>query len=132
MSQFTSINSARGNWGIRNSGRSAQYAILLPGEHGNREMISLRTRQNQWRTIIQLWQRYKDDGDSLIDLEQLADAVLASLDAYPHIGDTGATVHYAQIINVGRFNQIPLDAPAWLYVELVGEAIEHEEITFSE
>ena len=132
MSQFTSANSARGKWGIRNTGKSAQYAILLPGEHGPREMISFNSRQNQWRTIIQLWQRYKDDGDSLIDLEQLTDAVLTSLDAYPHIGDSANTVFNAEIVNVGRFNQLPLDAPAWLYVELVGEAIEQEKITFSE
>lgn len=131
MSQFNTDNTSRGKWGILNRGYNNQYAILKPGEH-TREMISFQTQETNWQTIIQLWQRYKDDGTSVTDLQALVDAVLSELDTYPHIGDTGNTVVEGRITTVREMIQTPADAPAWLYVELIGQAYEQEAITFAE
>jgi hypothetical protein len=131
MSQFSTDNTSRGNWGIMNSGRNSQYAILKPGEH-TAEMVTFKTQQTNWQTIIQLWQRYKDDGTSMTDLQALVDAVKEELRKYPYIGDTGDTVVDAAVIAVRETLETPAGAPKWLYVELIGMANEQEKITFSE
>jgi hypothetical protein len=134
MSNFDSGNSARGRWGIRNSGKSDHYAILKPGVH-NREWLSITVRWDHYQTIIQLWQRYVDDGDTLTDLEALVDAVLAELDKYRLIGDSGGTVQAANIVAVREVQEIlagPGEGPVWLMVELVGEWHEENTIAFAE
>lgn len=131
MSAFNGDNTARGKWGILNKGRSNQYAILKPGAH-SREWIAFQAQETTWQTIIQLWQRYAEDGTSIVNLQNLVDDVLAELDTYPNLGDTGNTVVEGRIVEVREVRETPADAPSWLYVELVGQAIEHEGITFAE
>jgi len=135
MSQFTGNNSARGKWGLMNRGADNQYAILKPGP-AERVMISSIVRQNTWRTIIQLWQRYKDDGTSMTDLEALVSAVLTELDKYRFIGaGADAAIQDANITEVRETQEIratPSGGPLWLMVELVGEWNEEETISPAE
>lgn len=131
MSQFNSDNTSRGNWGIRNSGKSGHYAILKPGTH-TREMMSFNVRLNHYQTIIQLWQKYVDDGPSAIDLQELTSATIAYIDTWPRVGDATNTVQGAQIVEIREMQQIPADAPSWLFVELVGMWDEEQTITFAE
>lgn len=132
MTQFHEHNSARGKWGILNSGESTQYAVLKPG--ARTRVKSIKTVQETHRTIIQLWQRYVDDGTSLTNLEALVDAVVAELDKYRTMSDTGNTVVKANIIEVGEVLLSPppgADGPLFIYCELVGEWVEHHEITYA-
>lgn len=133
MSQFTANNSSRGRWGIRNSGASNQYCIIKPGSH-TRQMVSYTLRQDNFQTIIQLWQRYKDDGDTMTDLESLVDAVLVEIDKYPHLGDSTRVVdcNISEVREMQEILDSPGGGPVWLMVELVGEVNEQTEITFSE
>ena len=131
MSQFDAGNSSRGKWGIRNTGKSNQYAILKPGLH-TREMIGFNRRVNHYQTIIQLWQKYSEDGQSAIDLTTLTSSVLAYLDTYPQMGDATNTVIGGEITEVREMQQIPPEAPVWLFVELVGSWDEEASITFAE
>jgi hypothetical protein len=134
LSQFNTSNSTRGKFGIRNSGKSDHYAILVPGPW-DRTYIGMNTRMDTFRTIIQLWQRYIDDGTTMTDLEALVDAVLAELDTYPRIGDTTGNIIDAAIVEVRELQMIlaePGGGPAWLLVELVGEWHEQTAVTFAE
>jgi hypothetical protein len=131
MPQFNGDNTSRGKWGIRNTGKGHQYAILKPGTH-TREMIAMNRRVNHYQTIIQLWQKYTEDGQSAIDLTTLTSSVLAYLDTYPQMGDTTEAVIGGQIIEVREMQQIPPDAPVWLFVELVGAWDEENAISFAE
>ena len=132
MSQFTTANSTRGKWGIRNTGNSAQYAILKPGTY-TRTWSAMTLREDTYQTIIQVWQRYKDDGTTMTNLEALVDAILAEMDKHINLGDA-ATVTYADIVAVREMQEI-LDAPGggpiWLMVELVGETHVQTQITFT-
>lgn len=130
MSQFTTHNSSRGKWGILNTGEAKQYAVLKAGTRAR--VKSIKTVQETHRTIIQLWQRYIDDGTSYTDLMTLVDAVVAELDKYRTMGDTGDTVVKANIVEVGEVATSPSpEAPYWLIVEVVGEWVEHHEITYA-
>lgn len=131
MSQFDADNSSRGKWGMLNSGASDHYAILKPGAN-NRDKLGSNTRRDQYRTIIQLWQRYVDDGTSLTNLETLVDNVLAELDTYWKMGDSTGGVIRANIVEVREYVQIPGDAPKWILAELVGEWHEQTSITYAE
>lgn len=121
----------RGKWGVLNSGHANTYIILKPGTHG-REMIGLNRRLDVWQTVIQVWRRYTDDGDSMTDLENTIDTILAALDPRRLMGDTAGTIQDAQIIEVREMVQTPADAPKWLYVELIGEWREETTISYAE
>ncbi len=136
MDQFNGENSSRGKWAQRNSGSAAQYAVLKPGEqviqkHG---MGGKKNALNH--TIIQLWQRYKEHGTSMTDLEALVQNVIDELDQYPTIGDAGDTVIQGNIIQVRELRETysspTAKLPKWLYVELVGEWNEEIDITYAE
>lgn len=128
MSGYDTSNTSRGNWGVLNAGKAPRYVILKPGEH-QREMIAFNTRQETWQTVIEVWQRYKDDGDSLTDLETAVNAIVDAIDQYPRLGDTGGTVRLGEITAVREVIQSPADGPAWLMAALVG--VTHEEKTIS-
>ena len=76
---FSASNTSRGKWGILNSGRDNNYGIVKPGTF-EREQSAMSANDTTYQTIIQIWQRYKDDGTTLIDLEVLADRVIARFD----------------------------------------------------
>jgi len=131
MSQFDGNNSGRGNWKLLNTGKASQYAILKPGEH-TREMMSITTRLNHYQTIIQLWQKYTEDGQSLIDLETLTSAVIAYIDTWPRLTDTTNSIQGAKINTIRELQQVPPDGPVWILAELVGEWDEEQSVTFAE
>lgn len=132
MSQFSSSNSARGKWGILNSGRDNQYAVLRPGAR-RRERITTLTMQDTYQTIVELWQRYKDDGTSMTDLEALVDAVTAEIDKYRRGGDATGKVQIMRIPEVREFLQIgPPDGPDWLRADVVVETVEENDITYTQ
>jgi hypothetical protein len=134
MSQFNEYNSARGKFGIRDTGASDHYAILKPGPW-TRSKLSPTVRLDTYRTVIQIYQHYLDDGTSMTDLETLVDAVLAELDTYRVMGDTTGAVIQANIVEAREMIWIlaaPGEGPEWLLVELIGEWHEETTITYAE
>jgi len=125
---YDTTNTSRGDWGMLSRGTAPRYVILKPGEHA-REMVSFRTREETWQTVIEVWQRLKDDGSTLTELETAVNAILDAVDQYPRLEDTGNTVRQGQITAVREVVQIPADEPAWLMAALVG--VVHEEKTIS-
>lgn len=128
---FSATNTNRGDWGILNAGTAAVYAVLKPGEH-TREMLSLKTRLNIWQTIIEVWQKYRDDGTTLTDLETNVNNIIAAIDEFPRLGDVGGAIQQGQIVAVREVIQNPADAPSWLMAAIIGEAREEITINFQE
>lgn len=124
-------NSSRGNWGILNSGKAERYVILKPGAH-DRQMVSFKTRQETWQTVIEVWQKYRDDGTTLTTLETAVNTIIDSIDAYPRLGQTGTTVRKGEIVAIREVIQSPPDAPSWLMCALIGQTDEEKIITFAE
>jgi hypothetical protein len=83
---FGSSNTSRGKWGILNTGKSSHYAILRPGPF--RQSIGTVTSIITRNTLIEVWQRYVDDGTTLLDLEANVGNLIAKLNTYPRASDT--------------------------------------------
>lgn len=134
MPEFDAQNSSRGKWIQRYDGKSDHYAVLKPGAW-ERMKISPITRMDHYQTIIQIWQRYKDHGDSVVALETLVDSVLDKLDTHRQMGDTGNTIVQANVVAIREMREVyespTAQTPIWLYVELVGEWHEEVEITYA-
>jgi len=134
MSQFDIKNSSRGKWNQRYTGSSDHYAVLKPGAW-ERTKISPITRLDRYQTIIQIWQRYKEHGNSIILLETLVDATLAELDTHRQMGDAGDSIIQANVVAVREMQEVfetpNSQTPIWLYVELVGEWHEEVEISYA-
>ena len=130
---FSSTNTSRGKWGVLNTGKSDHYAVLKPGTF-ERQQIAMTANETVFQVIIQVWQRYKDDGDSMTNLEGRVKNILNAVDAKRKIGDTTGTV-IESFINAGREMQEQWNkdgALVWLKQDLILEVQEHDTVTYSE
>lgn len=131
MEQFGPDNSGRVKWNLLNSGAAAQYAILRPAPFENDydalDQAHVRTR---WRTVIELWQRYKDDGTSAIELQELMQDVIEWLEGDPDFGGTENAIYGypaagGDMLEVWNRNG---DGPSWLKWELYVDWYEERNI----
>lgn len=88
---FNSTNTARGNWKILNQGKSDHYAILRPGAFFV-EWISPTHYVANYRTVVEIWQRYTVETTTHTNLYgYMAEALEAVIDT-PRLGDSGGTI----------------------------------------
>ena len=83
---FAQNNTARNNWKLLSSGNSDHYAILRPGAFRFR-WLSGTDYIVTFSTIVEVWQRYTDDGDSHSNLGSCVADIFGIL-AYPKLGDS--------------------------------------------
>lgn len=131
MPEFDSNNTSRKDWKILNSGKSNYYAVLKKGEVV-RERMAFSTDVAHRQTIIELWVRYREDGTDAIQMDDLTDAITNYVGSYRLGGDSVGTIQRAQIVEEREPQQTPANAPAWLFVELVGQMDDEEAITYAE
>lgn len=86
MRAFDRQNSSRGDWKPLNSGASDRYAVLRAGEFSVESDGLAGTSRIVWRTVIELWQRWKDDTPTIVALEDLVSEVIWHLERYPTLG----------------------------------------------
>jgi len=125
---FTSTNTARAKWGLLNSGKSDHYAIVKPGTFNED------TENNfGWvnRTIIQVWQRYVDDGTTATNLEGYVNAVKQRFMLYRKLG---GSVMDSRVIGGSemqeRWNKD--GGLVWLSQDVIIEWKEQEIVTYAE
>ena len=128
---YTSANTSRGKWGILNQGKSNTYVILKPGRFSGRQFVSPTCVQTTWSTVVQVWQRYKDDGSSLTDLEANMAAIMAKIDADPNLADSTGAVLDSNLRSGEQVQEMWRrgGGPAWLMWELNVEWIEQSIVT---
>ena len=82
LPNFGRSNATRGDWKPLNSGASAAYIVLRPGpftviaETLNGESL------RQWRTVIEVWQRWKDDTPTVVALEEHVSDVISHMEQH--------------------------------------------------
>lgn len=131
---FNSSNVSRGSWSVLNSGNSDHYAIIRRGEL-RREWITGRQVANNYRTIIEVWQRLVDDKTSYDALLEHAYNITARIDQYRKLSDTDGSLRDANLTGgsvVTEQWRNQADGPSWLKVELYLDWSEDEIITFAE
>lgn len=131
---FDGKNTAIGKWGLLNSGHSDHYAIIKQGET-NREWVTFRTLAVRARSIVEVWQRVKDDGTTYDELLTHVDNITARIDQYRLFGDDSGTVLDANVTGSSAVTEQwrnNSDGPSWLKKELYVDWSEHDEITFAE
>lgn len=130
---FSSTNTSRGKWGILNSGMSDHYGIIKPGAF-TREQAAMSANEGTYQTIIQVWQRYKDDGDSLTDLETNVDNIIRRFDQYRKLADTTNSVLDATITNGGQVEEMwnKDGGLSWLKQDLVVTWLEYDLVSYAE
>lgn len=118
MPQFDRRNTARGDWKPLNSGQSDHYAILKPGIWANaQEALGGGAAVTTWRTIIEVWQRWVDDGPTALALQALVAEVVDQLERYPAL--SGAAL-LAWVAGGGEMQQrwLKEGGPMWAVWEV--------------
>lgn len=130
----TGLNVSRGKYGMLNKGSSDHYAIIRPGASSMRfETYNIEVMQ--WKTIIAVWQRYKDDGDSLTNLEGLMQGLLTRFQQYRKLTDTTGLVldsFPSAMADVQEMWMAQDRGPSWLKQEITIDWIEQQTVTFAE
>ena len=131
---FDGTNVTRGKWGVLNSGLSDHYAIIRKGQH-TRAFTTPRMVENVYRSIVEVWQRMKDDGESYEALLSYVDSIAAVVDQYRKLSDDGIVVLDANYIGSGDVIaqwRNKGDGPSWLRVDMIIEWKEQEVVTYAE
>lgn len=133
VSGFSSTNTSRGDWGILNSGKAATYGIIKPGAF-NRTQGAMSMNISTFDTVIQVWQRYKDDGETLTTLEGHVKNILNRFDLYPQLADTTGTIVEAAIVEGREVEEMWTKDGGlnWLKQDLVARWQEHDNVNYSE
>ena len=130
MDEFDALNSSRQRWKVLNSGASDHYAIVRPGPFSNEPAALGQTASTSWRTVIEVWQRWLDDGETTIALQELTQAVIEHFDGYPTLADTTGSVVMGYVSGGGEMQERwqTQNGPSWavweVYVDWQEERIE--------
>lgn len=130
----TPTNVSISKWGILNSGISDHYAVIRPGP-AERPRLTMRIRDQQYRTVIEVWQRYKDDGTTLTSLLTHVNNITARLDKYRKLADTTGTIRNADASSLGDVTEQwrdNADGPSWLKREINVDWTEETNVTYAE
>lgn len=117
MTQFGRTNATRGDWKPLNSGASDHYAVLRPGAFTmssdglGGESLTL------WRTVVEVWQRWKDDAPTLLALELLVSQVIGQLERYPQLGGAALMAQVAGGSEMSR-RWLEQGGPLWAVQEV--------------
>lgn len=133
VSGFSASNTSRGKWKILNTGNSSFYGIVKPGAF-SRSQSAMSANLTEWKTIIQVWQRYKDDGDTLTDLEENVENVINRFDQYRKLADTTNLI-IDSFINEGKEVEEMWTKDgglSWLKQELIVTWQEVQNVTYAE
>lgn len=133
LSNFSASNTARGNFVLVNSGKSAHYCILVPGPF-ERELLAGRGRYcTTWQTIAQLWVRINNYQSDTINLQNRRQEIIGQFDQYRKAGDTTGNIQDV-FVKTGRDpSEVTTNKGAlFLVQELVIEWKEESLVTLQE
>ena len=133
VSSFSASNVSIGDWKVLNRGASSVYAIIRPGVAA-RPPLSYNVRDNNYRTVVEVWQRYNDDGTTMTDLLGHVDDITTRLDKYRKLADTTATIRDANVTGYGEVLQMWTNdgGASWLRRDVYVDWTEEESITYAE
>lgn len=122
---FTSTNTSRGNWQLLSKGTSDHYGIIRLGT-ASVTFVTVDRFHATYNTVIELWQRYTDDGTSLTNLYEDLGNVLTTLQPVHRILDITGGVIDAMIVAISEPEEMWQSGggPAWLRLMITYQWIE--------
>ena len=130
---YNTANTDQNDWKKLNRGNKAYYAIVRPNqEPAELEFISLAGYVIRWVTVVEVWQRYKDDGSTQASLFGNVQKIITQLQPYKKLGLSN--VHNSTISSVTPPQQAWREneaGPSWLTQELSVIWEEFFEVTFA-
>lgn len=133
VANFSASNVSIADWGIRNSGLSDHYAIIRPGKV-DRTALTLSVKDNNYQTIIEVWQQIGTGITAIISLIGYVDAITTRLDQYRKIADTTKTIRDMNVIGYSEVQErVAKDGSVnWLSRDIIIEWQEEEAVTYAE
>ena len=117
--KFDVTNVAQAKWTFLNKGKSDHHAILKSG--GTTPVFITPTiYQSEHRTIIEVWQRYKNDGTSATNLYGYVGNVVTQIQDTELLGDAGGIIQNSTVESIGPVMEMWMSGggPAWLKQEV--------------
>jgi len=96
-SGFDTTNTSQSKWKMLNSGRASGYVILRPGKF-TVKALSMGIKEYTWVTMIQVWERYKNDGTAVASLISDIAAITATLEANRFLGLGSSVILRSRIL----------------------------------
>lgn len=128
---YSSSNTDANDWKKLDSGESAYYAILKPGtDPAELEFFSFSAYRIFWKTVIEVWQRYEDDGTTASSLFGNVQKIIAQLQPYKKLGLTNTQNAEITNITAPSYRWDKDGGPAWLVQEITETWLEEVEVTF--
>jgi len=134
LSNFNDNNTSRGKWAVLNSGNSSVYGILREGMSEHPQGTGKHFFEKH-KTIIEVWQRYKDDGTTRTDLQARVEEVKAEFYARRLLGSANSTIQDSKPARTGEPAEMWKEGgngPAWMMQEVTIEWTEEVSVTFAE
>lgn len=112
---FSDSNVTQAKWGILNSGNSDHYAITRDGGTIP-EFLSPSIYVAHRSTVVEVWQRYKDDGASSKNLAGHVDDVFGKLQDKELLADTNNVIQNSEVREIGPMEEMwgSGGGPAWI------------------
>jgi len=127
---FSTANTDTNDWKLLDSGNSAFYAILKPSEDpAELEFFALSAYVIHWRTVVEVWQRYKDDGTTAASLFGNVQKIIAQMQTYKTLGRTDVQDSRVTSITVPSFRWDKDGGPAWIVQEVMIEWLQEVNVT---
>lgn len=104
---FNASNTARCNWKILNSGKASlgNYAVLRPGSI-EFDWVTPTVYDARWVTVIEVWQRYKDDIESPTRLYARINDLITGLMVQKRLGDTTDSIIDFSLRSAGEVEEM--------------------------
>lgn len=114
---YSSSNVTRANYKFLNKGNARTYAILRPGAFDRVQHGMGGAYLTTWTTFCEVWVRYKDDGESMTELQSQVSGIISRFDAWTKAGDTTGNVQDCFVRSGGEPEEMWTnrgDGPSWL------------------
>lgn len=141
LSNYDTNNTSRADWKILNRGDklkktgSSNHAVVLRPGPFEQEWISPTVFRAMWTTVIEVWQRYKDDSTTATDLYARAFEIIEEFHQYPKLG-SGDDQYFSVTVTGGEPPQEMWTrrdgGPKWLKWEMSLSWSEQLEVTNQE
>jgi hypothetical protein len=128
---FSSTNTSQCNWKLLNQGKASEYVILRPGAFAI-EWITMSAYVTRYTTVIELWERYKDDSTTYTNLYANIAALMTGIQPERLLNTAGIQDSTVSGASAPQEMWKKGGGPQWLKWELTVSWQEETIITFTD
>jgi hypothetical protein len=132
LGYFDTDNTDQNNWGKLDNGKNIYYAIARPGdEPAEIQFISPTVYTITWKTVIEVWYRYVDDGTTATSLFNIVNTVIPIINTTKNLGISAFQIVKATSVSTPYFRWDKDGGPAWLVQDVNVQFIEEIKTSYS-